>query len=123
MNYIIEAIKNRKLILNFFKKYMKNSTNKSLLQYEKIIDDECIEYYYEEYLKGEYSYEETKYILRFSDKKLSNYDKLKKAYEEKTGDIIKENTVIDYDKIQVDSTKYFINKLFNNPSAVISKFI
>ena len=121
MNYIIEAIKNRKLILNFFKKYMKNSINKSLLQYEKIIDDECIEYSYEEYLKGEYSDEETKYILRFSDKKLSNYNKLKKAYEEKTGDIIKENTVIDYDKIQVDSTKYFINKLFNKEDFI--KFI
>jgi len=68
-----------------------------------------------------YSDEETKYILRFSDKKLSNYNKLKKAYEEKTGDIIKENTVIDYDKIQMDSTKYFINKLFNKEDFI--KFI
>lgn len=113
MNYIIEALRKRKLILSFFKKYMKNSSNKSLLQYEKIIDSECIEYYYEEYLKGEYSDEETEYILRFSNKNLLYYDKLKKVYEEKTGDIIKENIIIDYDKIQLDSTKYFINKLFD----------
>lgn len=112
MNCIIDTIKEKNLMLDFFKKYMKNNTNKSLLWYKKIIDDDCLNYYCKAYEDGEFNEDETKYILRFSNKNLLNYKKLKKIYEDKTGDIIQENVAVDYKKIEIESMQYFINKLF-----------
>ena len=112
MNYIINTIQEKKLILEFFKHYMKNNSNKSFIELGKMINDECLNYYYQEYKKGEFTDEDTKYILRFSNKRLANYNELKQIYEDKTGDNIQENIIIDYDKIKNESIYYFINKLF-----------
>lgn len=113
MDYIIDILKTQKLMLEFFKKFMKKGSDKSFLQYEKIIDNDCLDYYYDEYNKGSFDNEETLYVLRFSNEKLESYTKLKELYEERTGNKIQEKECIDYKKIQRESTIYFINKIFN----------
>ena len=121
MDYIINTIKTKNLLVEFFKRYMKENPKKSFREYEKIIDDDCLNYYYKEYENGLYDDEETGYILRCVSKKLESYQNLKKVYEERTGDIIQENKYIDYENIRLESKKYFIEKIFNRNE--FNKFI
>lgn len=113
MNIILAKIKKERVLLSFFKEYMKLGKNKVYRVYEQIIDDECMEYYYDEYKNKKYSDDTTEKILLFCSKNLKYYDELKKIYEERTKKIIQERKIINYDKIRKKSTQYFFDKLFD----------
>lgn len=113
MNIILAKVKKENILLDFFKEYMKLGKNKAYRVYEQIIDDECMEYYYYEYEKKNYSDDITETILRFCNNKLKLYNELKKLYEKRTKKIIKEPKKIDYDSIRKESTQYFFDRLFD----------
>lgn len=113
MNVILAKIKKEDILLDFFKEYMKIEKNKAYRVYEQIIDDECMEYYYYEYERRNFSDDVTEIILRFCNNNLNLYGKLKEMYEERTKKTIHERISVDYDKIRKESKQYFFNKLFN----------
>jgi len=113
MNIILTKIKKENILLDFFKEYMKLEKNKAYRVYEQIIDDECMEYYYYEYEKKNFSDDVTEIILRFCNNNLNLYGKLKEMYEERTKKTIQERVHIDYDKIRKESKEYFFSKLFS----------
>lgn len=112
MKLIIDKVKAENMLLLFFKEYMKIDNTKLFRAYEQIIDNECLEYYYEEYKNGGYSNEETKDILKFCNEKLTKYRDLKILYESRAGSKIVETKQIDYNEIKKKSIIYFLDKLF-----------
>lgn len=116
MRDIINKLKDKKMLLNFFKAYLKSNNKKRLREYEYIIDDECMEYFYNEYKKENYNDQIAEEILRFCSKKLLFYEKLKLEYEFKTGKKVYEyipRKKIDFDKVKKTSKKIFIDKMFD----------
>ena len=116
INEIINRIKYKKMLLNFFKAYLNSNNKRRLREYEYIVDDECMEYFYNEYKKGKYKDQIAEDILRFCSKKLLFYEELKSEYELKTGKKILEyipRKKIDLDTVQKASKKIFIEKMFN----------
>ena len=119
---IINRLKDNKLLLNFFKAYISSNSKKRLREYEYIIDDECMEYFYNEYKKGKYKDQIAEDILRFCSKQLSSYDKLKSEYESKTGKKLFEDIPrmkIDFDAVKKASKKIFIDKMFDKDQFIM----
>lgn len=115
INDIINRLKDNKILLGFFKAYLNSNSKKRLREYEYIIDDECMNYFYNQYKIGKYSDKIAEDILRFCSKKLMSYDKLKIEYESKTGKKIFEyipRKKMDFDSIKRESKKIFIDKMF-----------
>ena len=113
---IIDRLKYKKMLLNFFKAYLNSNNKKRLREYEYIVDDECMEYFYNEYKEGKYKNQIAEDILRFCSKKLSFYQELKSEYELKTGKKVFEyipRKKIDSDTVKKASKKIFIDKMFN----------
>lgn len=113
MKSIIKIIKSHDMLLEFFKEYMKLEHKRAYRVYEIIMDDECMEYYYNGYKDFKYSDDTTNSILRFTNNSIKFYTDLKKLYEERSGEKIKEPIIKDHKKIQEESEKIFINSLFN----------
>lgn len=112
---IINRLKHNKMLLAFFKAYLKSNSKKRLREYEYIVDDECMNYFYNEYKIGKYKDQIAEDILRFCSKKLMFYDELKSEYESKTGKKIFEyipRKKIDFDLVKKESKKIFIDKMF-----------
>lgn len=118
MNIILAKIKKERVLLSFFKECMNLEGNKTYREYRQIIDDECMEYYYNEYKNKKYRDDTTEKILLSCSNELKYYNELKNIYEERTKNIIQERKVINYDKIRKESTQYFFDKLFDK-----SKFL
>lgn len=112
----INRLKNNKLLLDFFKEYLNSNNKKRLREYEYIIDDECMEYFYKEYKNGKYDNQIAEDILRFCSKELKFYKELKNEYKIKTGKEIFEyipKKKIDSKLIREKSKKIFIDKMFD----------
>ena len=71
--------------MDFFKEYLNSNNKKRLREYEYIIDDECMEYFYKEYKNGKYDNQIAEDILRFCSKELKFYKELKNEYKIKNG--------------------------------------
>lgn len=113
MDVVISKVKKENILLDFFKEYIKSERNKTYRMYKKIIDDECMQYYFGEYEKGNFSDELTEKILFLCNTELKYYNKLKELYQKRTNRIIQEKQVVDYNKIRNESIKYFLSKLFS----------
>lgn len=118
MKSIIKIIKSHGILLEFFKEYMKLEHKIAYRVYEVIIDDECMEYYYNAYKSFKYSDETTYTILRFTNNSIKIYEKLKKLYETRSGKKIEEPLKIDYKKVREESEKIFINSLFDKENFI-----
>ena len=125
MNAIIRIIKSHNMLLLFFKQYMKLEHKHGYRVYEIIIDDECMEYYYNQYKKYKFKDEITESILRFCNDKIKYYEELQELYEERTKKKLENRKVVDYNAIRIESEKIFIETLFNKDSfmELVSKFI
>lgn len=113
---IINKVKSEKLLLDFFKEYLKVDKRKMSCEYEYIVNDECMVFFYNEYKEGNYSDEIAEDILRFCNKKMQYYDKLKNEYELRTSKTIFEyepRKQIDYKEIENKSKAIFLNKMFD----------
>ena len=125
LNAIIKIIKSHNMLLPFFKQYMKLDHKRGYRVYEIIIDDECMEYYYNQYQKCKYKDETTEIILRFCSDKIKYYEELKILYEKRTKKKLQKRNVADYNTIRIESQKKFIEVLFNRESFIklVNKFI
>lgn len=125
MKTIIKIIKSENMLLEFFKEYMRLEHKCGYRVYGTIIDDECMEYYYYEYAKNNYSNDITEQILKFTNKEIKFYTELKNLYEKRSKKNIKEYIPIDYQKIRAESEKIFINSLFDKTNFInlVSNFI
>ena len=123
MKAIIKIVKSQNMLLDFFIEYMK--LEHKCRVYETIIDDECMEYYYYEYKKFNYTDNITEEILKCTNKDIKFYIELKSLYEKRTKKKIKEYIQIDYEKIRKDSEEIFINSLFNKEDFIklVNEFI
>lgn len=112
MRIIIKELNNENLKLEFFKKYIIKPNKRFVRAYEIIIDDECVKELYEMYYKKECNDEIVSSVLRYCDINTRFYTRLKNLYEQRTGDIIKEIEIIDYDDIINKSTQRFFDSIF-----------
>lgn len=111
----INRLKSNKLLLEFFKAYLNSNNKKRLREYEYIIDDKCMEYFYNEYKDGKYDNQIAEDILRFCSKELMFYKELKDEYKIKTGKEIFEyipRKKIDFELIKKKSKEIFVDKMF-----------
>ena len=113
LDIINKTVKGKDKKLDFFKLYMKADRKKRFRSYELIIDDECMEYFYHEYVEGKYSDEIANDILVTCMNTYKCYNKIKEMYEERTGVKISNREIIDYNKIMRESTQKFFDNIFD----------
>ena len=85
LKILLEIIDKRKLRLELFKSVLKISNKLFIYDLYFIINDECINYFIEEYEKNNYTDDVALYILRQISSQSNEYIQLREIYEHKTG--------------------------------------